>query len=197
MKEKSKIKFSKVINNQCQYGEKKLFKLRRKVNELYFNLRLSKKKIVKRMGVSKKFVIKWTKSPNQDFLKDNRGWPKGKMRKYTKADEKRIKEIHKELVKDQRTFFAGASAIIQKWQEKYPHLKAPDQRFIGRILKKYHLSEKIQKGKQKGASRYLHYPEYSIFQLGESLLEIDFIGKKFIRGKTEPLNFIAFSLRKP
>ena len=28
-------------------------------------------------------------------------------------------------------------------------------------------------------------------------MEIDFIGKKFIKGRTEPLNFIAFSLRKP
>ncbi len=28
-------------------------------------------------------------------------------------------------------------------------------------------------------------------------MEIDFIGKKFIRGRTEPLNFIGFSLKKP
>lgn len=126
-----------------------------------------------------------------------RGWEKGKPRKHTKTEIKRIKEIHQQLVKDSETFFAGATAIIQKWQEKYPQTKPPHPRFIGRVLKEAGLSEKIQKGKKKGASRYLHYPEYSINQIGESLLEIDFIGKKFIKGRTEPLNFIGFSLKKP
>ncbi len=101
------------------------------------------------------------------------------------------------MVKDPKVFFAGASAIIQRWQERYPEIKPPQLRFIGRVLKKYNLSEKIKKGHQKGASKYLHCPEYSILNLGESLLEIDFIGKKFIKARTEPLNFIAFSLKKP
>jgi len=126
-----------------------------------------------------------------------RGWPKGKTRKYTKADEQRIKKVHQELVKNPKVYFAGASAILQRWQELYPSIKPPQPRFIGRTLKKYNLSEKIQKGKNKGASKYLHYPEYSICQLGKGLLEIDFIGKKFIKGRTEPLNFIGFSLKKP
>ena len=189
-------KSDKIINSYDDY-EKKLFKLRKEINRLYFNHHFSKSEIARKKKVSRGFIIKWTKSLNQDFQKDNRGWPKGKMRKYTKADEKRIRQIHQELVKDPKTFFAGASAILQKWPEKYPGLTPPQPRFIGRILKKYHLSEKIQKGKNKGASKYLHYPEYSIFQLGESLLEIDFIGKKFIKRRTEPLNFITFSLRKP
>jgi transposase len=104
------IKSDKILNND----EKKLIKLRKKVNELFFNHHLDKSAIAKKERVSRGFVIAWTKSPNQEFLKDNRGWPKGKMRKYTKVNEKRIKEIHQELVKDQKTFFAGASAILQK-----------------------------------------------------------------------------------
>lgn len=141
--------------------------------------------------------MRWTKSPNQDFTKDMRGWPKGKRRRHTKIELKRIKEIHQELVKDPRTFFAGVSAILQRWLERYPQIKPPHPKFIGRVLKEAGLSEKIQKGRNRGASRYLHYPEDSINQLGESLLEIDFIGKKFIKGRTEPLNFIGFSLRFP
>lgn len=139
----------------------------------------------------------WTKSPKQDFSKDKRGWKKGRNRKHTKTDEQRIKKIHQELIKNSEIYFAGASAIIQKWLEKYPNIKPPHQKFIGRTLKKFGLSKKIQKGRNKGASRYLHYPAYSVERLGVSLLEVDFIGKKFIRNRTEPLNFIAFSLRKP
>lgn len=124
-----------------------------------------------------------------------RGWPKGKTRKHTEVELKRIKGIHQELAKDSEEFFAGASAIIQRWFEKYPQVSPPHPKFIGRVLKKAGRTEKIQKGRNKGASRYLHYPEYSINQIGENLLEMDFIGKKFIRGRTEPLNFIGFSLR--
>lgn len=139
----------------------------------------------------------WTKSPEQDFSKDRRGWKKGRTRKHIKTDEQRIKRIHRELAENLKTYFAGASAIIQKWMEKYPNTKPPHYKFIGRTLKKLGLSKKIQKGRNKGASRYLHYPAYSIEQLEASLLEVDFIGKKFIKDRTEPVNFIAFSLKKP
>lgn len=148
-------------------------------------------------GVTRDFVIKWTKSPKQNFSKDKRGWKKGKTRKHTKIDEQRIQKIHQGLTENSEIYFAGASAIIQKWMETYPNIKPPHPKFIGRTLKKFGLSKKIQKGRNKGASHYLHYPAYSIEQLRNSLLEVDFIGKKFIRNRTEPVNFIAFSLRQP
>lgn len=119
------------------------------------------------------------------------------MRKYTKADIKRIEQIHDELTEGKEEFFAGATAIAQKWRKKHPNIRVPHLKFIGRTLKQTGRSEQIKKGKNKGAAKYLHYPEYSIKQLEERLLEIDFIGKKFIKGRTEPLNFIGFSLRKP
>jgi len=53
-----------------------------------------------------------------------------------------------------------------------------------------------KKGKNKGASRYLLYPEHTILNsiAQDSLLEIDFIGK-FIQGRTGSINFLGFSLR--
>jgi len=137
----------------------------------------------------------WTKSENRDFTKDRRGWQKGKPRQYTEADEYRVLEIREELERD-KIFFTGASAILQVYKEKYPDIKSPSLRFIGRVLSKHGKATK-HRGRNKGASRYLLYPEYTINNLGERLLEIDFIGKKFIEGRTEPVDFIAFSLRKP
>jgi len=69
-------------------------------------------------------------------------------------------------------------------------------RFIGRTLANHGLSTK-PKVRVKGASRYLHYPATLIQHLGQSILEIDFIGKKFIENRTKPVNFIGFSLTKP
>ncbi len=97
---------------------------------------------------------------------------------------------------DPLQYFSGAWAILQRYQKLYPNAKPVSLRFIGRTLAKYGLSVK-PKVRRTGLSRYLHYPEMTINSLGKSLLEIDFIGKKFITGRTEPVNFIAFSLRFP
>jgi len=127
---------------------------------------------------------------------DRRGWKKGKSRSYSAGDEERILKIHRELDTDPVEHFSGASAILQRYQKLYPGAKPVSLRFIGRTLAKHGLSFK-PKVRRKGVSRYLHYPETTINSLGKSLLEIDFIGKKFITGRTEPVNFIAFSLRFP
>jgi hypothetical protein len=138
----------------------------------------------------------WTKSENQNLTKDERGWEKGNPRKYTEADENIVLKIHKELESYNDGFFTGASAILQVYRKEYPGIKSPSLRYIGRVLSKHGKVTK-QRGRNKGASRYLLYPAHTINNLGERLLEIDFIGKKFIEGRTEPINFIAFSLRNP
>lgn len=138
----------------------------------------------------------WTKSPDQDVNRDGRGWPKNKLRRYSELEERRILEIYRQLAEDPEEYFTGASAILQHYLRRYPDAPALSLRFIGRTLLKHDLTQKPRR-RQAGASRYLHYPEHSIVQLGKSLLEVDFIGKKFIRGRKQPINFIAFSLRFP
>lgn len=95
--------------------------------------------------------MRWTKSPNQDFAKDNRGWPKGKGRKWAKTTEKRIREIHKQLNEDSLQFYTGATAIDQKWREQYPDT-SPPLRTIGKIMSNLGLSAKRKSGRNKGAS---------------------------------------------
>jgi len=141
--------------------------------------------------------MNWTKSPTQNLRKDQRGWLKGKRRKWTKKDEERIQIIHQQLKNDPYQFYIGATAIAQEWRKKYSDIPSPPLRTIGRIMADLKLSGKRQKEKQKGAARYLCYPEYTIYTLlGGRVLESDFIGKKYITGRTEPLNFIAFSFKK-
>ena len=140
--------------------------------------------------------MKWAKTPNQDFSQDSRGWPKDKRRKWTKKTEKRIKEIHQALEQDPYQFYTGATAIDQEWRKRYLETPPP-LRTMGKILAELGLSAARKKGRNKGASRYLCYPEHTIYQtLGGRVLEVDFIGKKYLTGRTEPLNFIAFSFKK-
>ena len=196
-------KFDKIGNNEIVnyhlkiHYEKKLFRLRKQVNELFFNHHCKKSMIAKKEKVSRDFVRKWTQSPQQDFTQDSRGWEKGKRRKWSKITERRIKSIHQLLEKDSLRFYSGATAIEQEWRKRYPNIQPPPLRTIGKILSDLGLSSKRRKDRHKGASRYLCYPEYTIYTLLEGrVLEADFIGKKYITGRTEPLNFIAFAFKK-
>ena len=146
---------------------------------------------------TRKFVKQWTESPNQDFGVDNRGWKEGVRRKWTETTEKRIKEIHQDLTNDPKSFFAGPSAIVQEWRKHFSDENIPPLRTIGQIMSDLGLSSKRRSGRNKGASRYLCYPEYTIYTLlGGRVAESDFIGKKYITGRTAPINFISFCFKK-
>lgn len=121
---------------------------------------------------------------------------KGRTRTYSQRDEQRVLKIHAALQADPERQFAGASAIERRYRELYADQKPLSLRFIGRTLAKHGLAT-LPKVRRKGVSRYLHYPQTLINALGQSLMEVDFIGKKFITGRTQPVNFLAFSLRFP
>jgi len=178
------------------YGQKKLLKLKSEVNRLYFTEGLSKNMITAKKHISKHFVIRWTQSPDQDFSIDNRGWPRGKRRKWDQHTEHRIVELHAYLKANPKAFFWGASAIEQEWRHRYPNDTVPPLRTIGQILKDMELSDKYRKHRNTGASRYLCYPENTIYHtFGKRVMEADFVGQKYLTGRTEPIHFIGFSFK--
>lgn len=194
MSRKCKIKFKikRDINE-----EKKSFKTRRRVNWLYFNKGLSKRSIAKEEGVSRGFIGRWTKTPDQDLTEDRRGWPMGKGRKWDKSIENKIKRIRRDLEGDLHQFYIGATAIEQEWRKRHPDISPPPLRTIGQIVSNLGLTKSNKRGRNKGAAKYLCYPEYTIYTLlGGRVLEVDFMGEKYITGRTEPLNFIGYSFKK-
>ncbi|KXB06966.1 hypothetical protein AKJ51_02375 [candidate division MSBL1 archaeon SCGC-AAA382A20] len=183
------------IRKYRYYEKKDLIRIRRKVNRLYFHKGLSKRKIADRVGMSREFVNKWTQSKDQDMKKDERGWPKGQRRKWTGKTEKRITQIRSYLEENEKEFYWGATAIAQQWHRRFPEENVPPLRTIGQILKDLELSDPPVSG--KGAAKYLCYPEHTIYEtLSSRLLETDFVGQKYLRGRTEPLHFIGFCFKK-
>ena len=195
---------AKLSNNDCIqrstgqacHGQKKSVIRRLQVQDLYFRQGYSKNQIAQLLAVSKGFVVNWTRSARQQLDADGRGWPKGQGRVWDDATRKRIKSIHRELERDPHEFYSGASAIEQRYRQYYPGEAIPPLRTIGRLLKEMGLS-KSPKKRVKGASRYLCYPEYSVYQtLGKRVLEADFIGKKYLERRSEPLNFVGMSFKQ-
>jgi len=181
---------------EINHEEKKCIELRKKVNELYFTYGHTKSFIMEKEKISKPFVIRWTKSLDQDFSDDNRGWPKGKPRFFSEDTAEHIQKIYFELKNDPHNFYTGATAVLQGWRRGYPEAPAPSLRTVGRIMKDLGLTQ-VRKGRNKGAAAYLCYPEYTIYTgLGGRVLEADFIGRKHIYGRTAPVNFIGYSFKK-
>lgn len=179
------------------YGEKKLFKKRQAANWLYFIGGLSIRRIARELAMSRVFVRKWVQSPDQNLTRDDRGWQKGRRRRWDKLIEQRVKRLHERLVTDPERFFAGATVIAQEWRREYSGDIVPPLRTLGRVLQELGLTRKLKRGRGKGAARYLCYPEHTIYQgLGGRVLEVDFIGPKHLRGRSEPLNFIGFSFKQ-
>ncbi len=75
--------------------------------------------------------MNWTKSPTQDFIKDNRGWLKDKRRKWIKEDKEKVQAIHQQLKEDPYQFYIGATAIEQEWRKKYPYTSPLPLKTIG------------------------------------------------------------------
>jgi len=140
-------------------------------------------------------VVRWTQSEDQDFEADNRGWEKNKTRTHTDGNKQLVKKIRKELEKSDRYLYVGPKAILKRINKnkKYKN-KNFNIPFITRTLKELKLS-KPNKKRKKGGSRYSHYPKYLISEIGETILEIDFV-QRFIKGQTKPLNFLAFSCKQ-
>lgn len=177
-------------------AQKKLIRLRERVNRLHFQEGYSKNAIAINLCLSKHFVIKWTQSPFQDCDRDNRGWPMGRSRKWGPQTENRLKEIYWKLKNDPRSFYWGPTAIQHLWKSMYPGEEIPPVRTIGKMLKEQGLIQ--QKERRKGAAKYLCYPEYTVYNnLGNRVMEADFIGQKYLQGQTKPLHFIGFSFKKP
>lgn len=176
--------------------QKKLISLRLSVNQLYFVDGFSKSAIATRVGVSRRFVIRWTQSMDQDVTIDNRGWPKGRRRRWSEQTEQRISLLHKELKSGPDAFYWGPTAIAQEWFVRYPDDPSPPLRTIGQILKDLGLSEPRSARTRRGASRYLCYPEHTIYETLGRVMETDFIGRRHIKGTPQPIHFVGFSFKK-
>jgi hypothetical protein len=124
---------------------------------------------------------------------DNRGWKKGKPRKYTPETKQQIIKIRKEL-KREDSYFIGSNVVMKNYENQTG--EKVSKSFVDGVLKEAGLV-KSPRSKKKGRSRYMKYPEYTINRLGKSMMSIDFIGPKYLKGSNNRINFLSCKYIRP
>lgn len=153
----------------------------------------SNRKIAMHLVASKDSIGKWVKIKDEDIETDHRGWEKGKLRKHKEEERERIKNIRKELVKE-NSYFIGDKVIQSNYENLYGDKLS--SWFINNTLKESGLVKGIIK-KEKGKSKYMKYPVNTINKLGKIMMSMDFIGPKYLKGSDERINFISCKYIRP
>lgn len=170
-----------------------LYEKRKKAKRLYEEKGWSTRKISRCLVASKNSVCKWVKLSKEDLLQDKRGWKKGKPRRYTNDQKEEIINIRKELVKE-GSFFIGSKVVQANYNNS--HKMKVSKRFVDRTLEEAGLVKTPQK-KRKGRSKYMKYPQHTLNKLGKTVMGMDFIGPKYLKGSNDRINFLSCKYIRP
>lgn len=156
---------------------------------------MSKKEIVRRLGVSKPTIIAWLKDKVYD---EGRGWKKGTARSYTDSlIAERICTLKKERIANQK-YFVGSEYVQMDYAKAYPTDTLPSTWYIDQVVRDNQLqTREPPRGKQVGGSQYLLYPAASITALPGIHQSGDYIGKKYIVGSSDPVNIFSAAYYAP
>jgi len=96
---------------------------------------------------------------------------------------------------DRKDYFLGASYVEMHYEDMHPDERRPSLWFIKDVVRRSGLQtyEPKKRSKQKGVVERLLFPITSIVTLGRIHQSCDFIGKKFIAGRTEPISIFGTS----
>jgi len=173
------------------YDKKNLEKKRFQVRKLFFKMHVNKSEIARRIAVSRPFVHKWTSNKSKSVKDDRRGWPKGKKRVYTDKEEKRVIDLRNQF---ENTLFTGPDKILDEYSKKYPKARNLTRSFVTRVIWEHF---PMSRRKTLKAVKEQKYPINALANLGKIQQEADFMGKKYITGKSEPIHFFTRVYKKP
>jgi len=166
---------------------------RKKAKFLYQEKKWSIRKIAKHLIAGRDNVSRWVKMADDEILTDNRGWQKNRLRKHKQSEKEKIISIRKKLVKEE-SFFWGDKVVKNNYIKQTG--KDISLWFVASTLKEYDLTKTHTK-KKKGGSKYMNYPMTTLNKLGGSMMSLDFIGPKYLKGSSNRINFLSCKYIRP
>ena len=173
--------------------KKKLLIFKRKKAKELHEKGWSNRKIARHLLASKDSIGKWIQMDENEISNDNRGWEKGKSRKYTPETKEQVIKIRGDLEKED-SYFIGSEVVKQNYENQTG--KEVSKSYVDRVLKEKGMVKSSEK-KKKGKSKYMKYPEYTLTKLGKSMMSIDFIGPKYLKGSDNRINFLSCKYIRP
>ena len=173
-------------------NKKLLIFKRKKAKELH-EKGWSNRKIARHLLASKNSVGKWVQMDESEISSDNRGGEKGKSRKYTPETKRQIIKIRTDLEKED-SYFIGSKVVKENYENQTG--EKVSKSFVDRVLKEAGMVKSPGK-KKKGRSKYMKYPDYTLTKLGKSMMSIDFIGPKYLKGSDNRINFLSCKYIRP
>ena len=133
----------------------------------------------------------------QEEYQEKRGWKKDTARKYAdKSISENICKIKKDRVEN-KSYFVGSPHVQMDYESQFPKLLVPKTWYIDKVIREAGLQTKKPKKRKKGGSEYLLYPIQCVRNLGYVQQSADFIGKKYISRRSEPINIFSSSYYSP
>jgi len=127
---------------------------------------------------------------------DNRGWKKGRLRRYDKKTKERVINIRNKL-RAEESYFFGPQVVLANYRKRYKDDKEPTMYFITNTIREAGLTTVNSKEKRDNRSCYMKYPRRALDKLGKVVLGIDFVGPRYIEQKTEGVHFLSRKYIRP
>lgn len=146
--------------------------------------------IERALGIRRATIRDWLAC---DAYEEGRGWKGGK-RSHTDTEEERIVAIKRAMI-DHHRYFVGTPYVQMRYAKQFPDTSVPSCWFVDDVVRRHGLQTHEPKKRTKGqniVSRQL-FPIRSIVSLGKIQQSSDFIGKKFITGRTKPISIFSTS----
>lgn len=146
--------------------------------------------IERELDIRRATIREWLR---KDQYVERRGWSGGK-RTHTDEEEQRIVSI-KKLMIEKDCYFLGPKHIRMNYEKTYPSDDLPSLWFFQDVIRRNGIqsNEPKKRTKGKGIVERLFFPIQSIVKLGRIQQSVDFIGKKFILGRSDPISVFSTS----
>lgn len=138
-------------------------------------------------------VIAWLK---HERYGPQRGWKRGRARKHTDpAVPERICRIKRRRLA--QCYLVGSEYVQMDYARHYPGEPLPSLWHIDQVVRQAGLQSHKPCKRVRGGSTYLLYPRGLVQQLGTLQESADFIGKKYLAGRTQPVTIFASCYYQP
>ncbi len=150
---------------------------------------LTTAEIARRLAIRRATLSTWFQ---HDRYRDQRGWTKGELRKYSPAVRDRVIALKRARI-EQEKYFLGAPYVQMDYAKRYPKEAAPSLWFINESVRSAGLQMQQPRKRTKGKDivKRLHFPIKTIVTLGRIQQACDYIGKKYIYGSSEPISILS------